>query len=326
MAGVTVKMEEETEARRSARNQKLRRSDRIQKLMEQKVKAEAASKVKSEAGGSSTKKKSQSKPAKAIAKSEPAKSKKAGLKSKVKRGMGGTGTVHGVLGVVDPASGLNGKIYSWTDSLGTAALLDVMAVLVDPSKNMDKYYVIQLVTLGDDESDSMSDGEDEKEDVEYAVFQRWGRTGTSGQSLTLKFDDLEAAFKCFEDKFKDKVGLTWDTRANSAVSGKYRFVLQDFTKKQLMSMGEGNVGQWQYWVDDNVDGKRTDWYDYDSMGNLLTEQLYLESQTNSWLFQRVVQSGAWQYLVDLQQMTQTNVVHPAHTTRRIRRVPPESEE
>ena len=49
------------------------------------------------------------------------------------------------------------------------------------------------------------------------------------------------------------------------------------------------------------------------------EQLHHEWTFTANLGQRVVASGLWEYLVDLARMTQTNVKHPAHKQRHIRR-------
>ena len=46
----------------------------------------------------------------------------------------------------------------------------------------------------------------------------------------------------------------------------------------------------------------------------------MEHSVNSDFSYRVVQSGMFSYGVDLMQMTQTNITHPNHTSRRIRRV------
>lgn len=48
---------------------------------------------------------------------------------------------------------------------------------------------------------------------------------------------------------------------------------------------------WQYWVDDQVNGKTDGWYDYDDDAAVVVEQLHTEFQTNPSLSQRVVASG-----------------------------------
>ncbi len=159
-------------------------------------------------------------------------------------------------GVVDPESKIIGMIEVLDHSP-----CDVMLVLVDPQKNMDKFFILQLIqcTAGG-----------------HAVYSRWGRTGTCGQGLEKRFDNYDDAVKCFKDKFQDKVGLVWEDRTNPTVGGKYRFIQQNFVEKQ-----HGYTGaKWQYWVDDGVDGKATDWYDYAPSGSVMVEQLFHEKSIN----------------------------------------------
>ena len=72
-------------------------------------------------------------------------------------------------------------------------------------------------------------------------------------------------------------------------------------------------------MDDGIDGKPIGWYDYDDVGSRNVEQLFQENMMNPRLGSRLVNSGDWTYLVDLDQMKQTNVEHPNRTSRRIRR-------
>ena len=199
-------------------------------------------------------------------------------------------------GVVDPESGIVGTIKVHDD-----AQCDVMLALVDPAKNMDKFFILQLI--------EMQNGNG------FAVYTRWGRTGTSGQALQQDFDELDSALQAFNDKFKQKTGWAWEERNNPTKGGKYRLVQQDFVSKRA---GYKNA-KWQYWVDDGVDGKATGWYDYTREGSTRTERLYSEHIASGILGNRFVESGAFTYNVDLVRMTQTNVSHPNRTSRRIRR-------
>lgn len=220
----------------------------------------------------------------------PKKQKRAGLKSVV--------DTSAPLGVVDPESKIRGSIENLDGEP-----CDVMLALVDPSKNSDKFLVLQLIrkTCG-----------------AFAVYTRWGRTGTAGQALEQEFDDLEAAATSFEDKFKKKTGLKWKDRAEPTKSNKYCFVAQNFTHKQAGFSG----ALWRYWVDDRIDGKTTGWYDYSDTGSRQAERLYQEYTSNTHsLSQRYVASGAWTYNINLIQMIQTNVTHPNRTSRHIRRCP-----
>lgn len=63
----------------------------------------------------------------------------------------------------------------------------------------------------------------------------------------------------------------------------------------------------------------TGWYGYEAEASDIVEQLHHEWCFSAHLSQRVVASGAWEYLVDLSRMTQTNIKHAAHKRRHIRR-------
>jgi len=76
---------------------------------------------------------------------------------------------------------------------------------------------------------------------------------------------------------------------------------------------------WQYYVDDGVDGKPVGWYDYTRDAAAIVEGVHSEWQNNPTMDVRCVQSGTWCYKVDFNEMRQTNVGHPAHKQRQIRR-------
>lgn len=208
--------------------------------------------------------------------------------------------------VVDPDSGIDGAIVTLLPKNAKPVVYDAKLVHIDIAKKHDKFIILQLIY--------------DQKNCKYVLFQRYGRTGTAGQSLTTEYseDCHDAAVIAFEDKFKQKTALEWHHREEPHCSGMYRFVKQDFQAKSDVASA---LPRWQYWVDDGVDGKATGWYDYDQEGSSLAEQLYTEFLSNMWLTQRVVQSGVYTYLVDLQTMTQQNIIHPNGTVRRIRRVP-----
>merc|ERR1711957_34298 len=73
---------------------------------------------------------------------------------------------------------------------------------------------------------------------------------------------------------------------------------------------------------DGVDGKNSGWYDYDSAASGEVEEIYAqhiasgrEDRTRT----RVVASGSFKYEINLDNMTQTNIVHRNRTKRTIRR-------
>jgi hypothetical protein len=76
---------------------------------------------------------------------------------------------------------------------------------------------------------------------------------------------------------------------------------------------------WEYYVDDNVDGKVNGWYPYAVNGAIEAEKLWVAYQSNNDMALRVFESGSFSYLVDLQNMTQQNVSLPNARKRSIRR-------
>lgn len=230
--------------------------------------------------------------------------------SKTKRGLRGQSAVDTTapLGVVDPASNSDGVIVTDRSSPGAPVVYDVMLVLFSKALRHDKFIVLQLI--------------EEQNPKGFLLYERWGRTGTSGMSLSTSFGQgkLQHALSAFHDKFKLKTGLPFDLRDTAPIKGKYRMVKQNFQVKAEAFASEH--ARWQYWVGDGVDGKANGWYEYDESGTTLAEQLYMEFQNNPWLTERIVASGQWSYLVNLLSMTQTNIVHPNHTCRHIRRVAP----
>ena len=179
-----------------------------------------------------------------------AKKRKTGLKKAIDTSI--------ALGVVDPESNIDGSIEDLDNEP-----CDVMLVLVDPQKHMDKFFVLQLI---------------QTVQKSFVLYTRWGRTGTSGQGLEQDFKkDYDAAVRCFQDKFKEKTGLDWTNRSHPTIGNKYRFIQQNFSEKQ----GGYTSAKWQYWVDDGVDGKPTGWHDYDPAGSVRVEQLFQENSMNS---------------------------------------------
>jgi len=188
-----------------------------------------------------------------------------------------------------------------------------MLVLIDPAKDMDKFFILQLI----DRAGKCYLRRSHRDNGSYVVYTRWGQTGTSGQALQEDFYELSKAVECFKGKFKEKTGLVWEKRTDPTIGSRYRFIQQNFDEKRGGFLG----AKWQYWVDDGVDGKMTNWYDYSATGSVQAERLYQEHISNTRLTNRLVNSGWFTYDVNMVQMTQTNVKHHNKTARRIRRCP-----
>ena len=79
--------------------------------------------------------------------------------------------------------------------------------------NNNKFYRVQVLVSG------ASD---------YRTWTRWGRVGESGKGATLGNGSLEAAMVAFENKFKEKGGVTWanrfDTPKGARQKGYYTFI------------------------------------------------------------------------------------------------------
>ena len=113
--------------------------------------------------------------------------------------------------IVDPESNIDGDIMDLDNDP-----CDVMLVLVDPAKNMNKFFILQFIERIPIQGSGFS----------YVVYTRWGRTGTSGQALEQDFDEYDEALIVFEKKFKQKTGLTWKNRNGPPVGNKYSFIQQ----------------------------------------------------------------------------------------------------
>ena len=90
------------------------------------------------------------------------------------------------------------------------------------------------------------------------------------------------------------------------------------TMARADAVAERGAAQWEYYVDDGVDGKRTGWYGYTAEGSATTEELYHTHARNAHMTQRFVASGHFTYEVDLTASTQTNT--RTGTRRQIRRI------
>lgn len=215
------------------------------------------------------------------------------------------------------------KVPSLTSSVCLAA-----PPRVDPyaavSKNSDKFYCMQVIEsrgppVGTG-APAKTKGGRKKKAPQYWAFSRWGRSGTGGTCmLEGPFDDVDDAKEVFRTKFKQKSGRDWDETDGSnarytQAKGKYKVGKKNYTTKR-------SAGMWQYYLGAPQDGKSAGWYDYDVSASEIVDDVWQQWQDNpgNGLDVRCVESGIWAYRVDFNTMTQTNVKHPAHTTRSIRR-------
>lgn len=213
------------------------------------------------------------------------------------------------LGTVDKASGFSGKgsILLAADTKGAQEIYDLALVQQDLAKNIDKYYIMQIIVVNS----------------EYHLFTRWGRTGTDGSTQTEgPFAEEGAATSSFHKKFKEKTGNDWMQRHPSTFkkkANKYTLVVMDHSARQQKQQAQV-ITVWEYFVDDGVDGKPTGWYPYVQSASEQMEELHDQYLYNTWLSTRLVSSGHFDYMVNLKEMQQRNT--STGTERQIRRVTP----
>ena len=177
-------------------------------------------------------------------------------------------------------------------------VLAASLVLIDPAKNMDKYYILQLLSH-------------KKQPSDFYVYTRWGRTGTGGQSQNDGPLTEVNATKSFEKKFQEKSGLAWSSRSAPPKSGKYEYMQP--------SDVSGPEGKWQYQIITAEHGKQPGWYDYDKENSKEVELVYQTYLANKQMCTRFVHSdtSGFTYEVNLSTMLQSNT--STHKARPIRR-------
>mmetsp|Transcript_71475 Transcript_71475/g.149415 ORF Transcript_71475/g.149415 Transcript_71475/m.149415 type:complete len:412 (-) Transcript_71475:217-1452(-) len=185
--------------------------------------------------------------------------------------------------------------------------LDMRLAHIDPAAGEDRYLVMQGL------KDPTISEKDPKDAKTCYCYMRAGGTGTRGSiELNGPMEHTKVA-KQIADKFQEMTGHAWNTvePGHRPLPGKYWL--------QHKAVTDDNV-QWQYWVDDGIDGKKTGWWAYEAAASAEVEEIYAqhiandrEDRTKS----RLIQSGYFKYQVDLEKMTQQNT--KSKTTRTIRR-------
>mmetsp|Transcript_34267 Transcript_34267/g.66757 ORF Transcript_34267/g.66757 Transcript_34267/m.66757 type:complete len:472 (-) Transcript_34267:199-1614(-) len=226
------------------------------------------------------------------------------------------------------------KVYSDASGFYTATLQSASRL-----ERQAKFYIIQLLK-----------GKDKK----YHVWTRWGRVGLSGVSKMMgPYNSDGEAKKAFGEKFKKKTGNAWNKRDKfTPQPGKYTLMGHDGADeaeegagnydemmarfrnhpnegRELAAQADEKDGErvtsvrthkWQYYVDDGVDGKSTNWYDYDLEASDVVDFAFKDWRRNPAVNVRAIKSGTYTYSVNFNKMEQTNIEHHNHTKRAIRRV------
>ena len=218
---------------------------------------------------------------------------------------------------VDPVSKVEGKIIMLEGDP-----VDCMLVTVHPKTQTDLFVIMQLIVLAPPKKPARTRSQLKS----YLLWERSGRTGMEGSGISELYGDIDEAVDAFKAKFRKYTGLSFSERENQPVENRYRYIRQDVAWKARIETNDAGI--WYYWVSPGyyyADGKPTGWHPYTEDGSKLCEQLWMEHCANPNHHMRIVQSGAWAYSVDLKQLTQTNVQHPDHKERPIRRLSPGQE-
>jgi len=176
--------------------------------------------------------------------------------------------------------------------------LDARLVFIDAANGIDKFCVLQGL--------KGSDGC-------YSLI-RQGDTGSLGVTKIKGPSEKAEVEKILADAFREKTGCEWGTITPGDRAKPGMYWLQKKMKTNVKA-------QWQYYVDDGVDGKRVAWYNYDAGASDEVEEIYAQhvsNQREKRTNERIVKSGYFSYKVDLDNKTQTNTrTNKVRTIRRI---------
>lgn len=169
--------------------------------------------------------------------------------------------------------------------------LDARLVLINPTENVDKYYILQGL------EDPSEDG-----DSRFYSLQSWGRTGTRGDCKITGPTDKDSVVQTLAKIFREKTGSDWGSlQAGDRVpDGKYWLQRHSAPDQKAC---------WEYYVGDGVDGKRPGWYPYEDDASEEVEMIFAQHEANERedrTASRVISSGYFSYRVDLSNMKQEN--------------------
>jgi len=171
--------------------------------------------------------------------------------------------------------------------------LDARLAKIDVAAGTDSYHMLQ----------GLRDPQAESETSKCCyLYQRSGSTGSRGNIDVEGPMEQPKVAQLLAEIFKEKTGLDWGSMKPGDRAKPDMFWLQQQATPDL-------AARWQYYVSDGVDGKRTGWYPYEPNASDEVEELYSQHVANareSRTATRVVNSGYFTYLVDLDQMKQTN--------------------
>jgi poly [ADP-ribose] polymerase 2/3/4 len=197
--------------------------------------------------------------------------------------------------------------------------LHARLVLVDPSTNLDEFYILQV--LVDDDPPEPQPPHTKKAkgrprvserarspaaQPTYYVFSRWGRSGTSGQAKLDEFQGEATVEEEFSKLFHAKTGLVWSQATPGAAPEKGNYEYLNVTRQPF-----SDSAKWYYYLQNDPLGKKDGWYEYDASNRDEVERLYSEYKSSGSaprLATRLVysESSGFTYQINLAVMTQSN--------------------
>ncbi|CAK0882026.1 unnamed protein product [Prorocentrum cordatum] len=163
--------------------------------------------------------------------------------------------------------------------------LDARLARIDARAGTDSFHVLQ----------GLKDPEAEREVSKCCyLYQRFGSTGTRGAIEVEGPMEQPKVARLFAEVFKTKTGSEFGSVQPGDRANPGMYWLQQQATPDLKA-------QWQYYVSDGVDGKRTGWYPYEGSASDEVEELYSQHVANareSRTATRVVSSGYFTYHVE----------------------------
>lgn len=201
------------------------------------------------------------------------------------------------------------EVLPKADLAGKAAVVldgespcDCELVRHSPDTHIDRFYRLQLLAAPTNRT--------------FFVVSHWGSTGSEGRVHITKHTTALDARRLFRGKFRQRTGNKW-TKCDAfvAVDGKYCLLERDAG----VVAGSGS-GEWEYYLHNEVNGKKVGWYSYEEKQNGEMERLWRQFGNCPTMGVRLLQTDYFWYEIDFGKMIQTN--RKSGTRRVIRRVLP----
>jgi len=183
---------------------------------------------------------------------------------------------------------------------GAAVIMDARLVIVNSVTRTDEFCALQVV----------------EKNGQYAFWRNKGSTGMEGSGEVAQNSGQECK-RAFSEAFESLTGVTYTSALAGAEPVPGRFEWLDVAVEDEPTTQQAVL--WEYYVDNQVDGKTNGWYPYEEAASAIVDDLYHDFAVakNEHMSIRFVKSGYWTYRVDLAAMKQRN--SNTGTERKIRR-------